>query len=87
MVHPKRFKRILKSLVKKHSSERFSVFVEKGGLKKKRSREICTCGHSMNYHKVAKDNSGLTTCSAGNTDCGCIEAKPVLEVDNLRYFM
>ena len=63
------------------------VFAKNGGLRKKRSREICACGHSMNYHKVAKDGSGLTTCSAGNTDCGCIEAKPVLEVDNLRYFM
>lgn len=62
------------------------VFKAKDGMKKVRSREICTCGHSVNAHNPRADGGG-TSCKSGQTPCGCMELRPVIEVDNLRHFM
>ena len=62
---------------------------KRGGLRKKRgkSREICSCGHPVNSHKVMEDGSGRTTCTPGRTACGCIEILPIITTDNLRFFL
>jgi len=62
------------------------LFLEKGGMKKKPTRQICSCGHAVDRHAVLADGSG-TTCGIPKTPCGCIEIYPVIEVDNLRFFM
>lgn len=56
------------------------------GERRGQNRQVCKCGHSVGHHKWV-DDRGHYICKAGNTPCRCRDPKPVIEVDNLRYFM
>ena len=55
--------------------------------RKSRVREICACGHSMNFHIDLNDGSGRFTCKPGQQICSCVNRHAVLRADNLRLFM
>jgi len=52
-----------------------------------RVREVCVCGHSVNYHKDLSDGTGRRACKVGQQFCACSEMRAVLRTDNLRLFM
>lgn len=54
------------------------------GVRKKPTREICTCGHSMNFHKPVGEK---VYCSPGRGGCKCENPEAVLEAENTRVFM
>jgi hypothetical protein len=51
-----------------------------------KSREVCVCGHSMNYHTDVPGR-GSVCAPARISSCRCAEGRPILEADNLRLFM
>lgn len=53
-------------------------------LKKNRSREVCVCGHSMNFHTEVGER---TVCSPAKMRCKCVKGRAILEASNLRMFM
>lgn len=52
--------------------------------KVERSREVCVCGHSMNFHSEV---GGGFICSPAKMTCKCSKPRPVLTAENLRLFM
>jgi hypothetical protein len=69
-----------------YSAEAIRQFKEeREGGRKKRVREVCACGHSMNYHTEMVDGSIM--CKPAQIPCNCKNAKPVLEAENLRLFL
>lgn len=54
------------------------------GVRKKPTREVCACGHSMNFHKPLGEK---VYCSPGRGGCLCEEPSPVLEAESTRVFM
>ena len=53
-------------------------------LRRRKTKRICICGHSANHHFPSGD---LQICSFGQGNCMCGKNKPVLETDDLRWFM
>lgn len=67
------------------SSEALTRFeAEREGGRKKRVREVCACGHSMNYHS---EMNGILMCKPAQIPCNCKHPRAVLEVENLRLFL
>lgn len=67
------------------SSEALAQFkAEREGGRKKRTRQVCACGHSMNYHS---DDYGTMMCKPAQIPCNCKHPRAVLEVENLRLFL
>jgi hypothetical protein len=50
---------------------------------RKNDKRICICGHPMSRHDEARGMS----CRPARFDCACINAIPVLEVPDNRYFL
>jgi len=50
----------------------------------KKSRNVCSCGHSINAHSEV---GGRHLCTPGRIYCRCAYPNPVLEAENLRLFM
>lgn len=51
-----------------------------------RTKEICICGHSINYHKEGLDG-GPSVCGPARMSCKCQRLRPVLLADNRRLFL
>lgn len=51
--------------------------------KKEKSRNVCACGHSMNYHK---ELGGRHMCTPAKMFCRCANPRAVMTVENLRMF-
>lgn len=49
------------------------------------NREICTCGHPISKHSEISE--GLEACVTSNLWCPCAQPYPLVEVDDVRYFM
>lgn len=49
-------------------------------------RRICICGHAISRHHY-NHHENAHYCKPGQLSCPCIQATPVLEVPNTRYFM
>lgn len=52
--------------------------------KRVRSRNVCACGHSMNFHK---EIGGRQMCTPAKMHCRCVNPRAVLAVENLRLFL
>lgn len=67
------------------SAEALEIYEESNGMRKERTRKVCVCGHSMNFHTEV---AGRTICSPAKIrSCKCRESRPILESKNLRLFM
>ena len=64
------------------TDEALTEFIASRG-KKVKSRNVCACGHSMNYHK---ELGGRQKCTPAKTHCRCANPRAVLEAENLRLF-
>ena len=49
-----------------------------------RSRNVCACGHSMNFHK---EIGGRQMCTPAKMHCRCTSPRAVLVAENLRLFL
>lgn len=49
-----------------------------------RSRNVCACGHSMNFHK---EIGGRHMCTPAKMHCRCTHPRGVMTVENLRLFL
>lgn len=49
-----------------------------------RSRNVCACGHSMNFHK---EIGGRQMCTPAKMHCRCTNPRGVLVAENLRLFL
>jgi hypothetical protein len=61
-------------------------YQDEDALRKKKTREVCVCGHSLNFHTVV-EGAGVTTCNPAKMLCKCSEVRAVVKADNLRLFM
>jgi hypothetical protein len=52
--------------------------------RRRTNRQICICGHSLNFHTEVGDR---TVCSPGRMTCRCVNVRAVLEVDDIRLFL
>lgn len=59
---------------------------DEDSLRKKRTRDVCVCGHSGNFHTVVPE-VGITSCHPAKMTCKCTELRPIVRADNLRLFM
>jgi hypothetical protein len=67
------------------SAEALEIYETTNGMRKERTRKVCICGHSMNFHTEV---GGRSVCSPGKIrSCKCRESRPILESKNLRLFM
>ena len=51
---------------------------------KHRDARICVCGHPMTRHTIV---NGLVFCKPTRLECPCKTTKPVLEAEDVRYFI
>ena len=49
-----------------------------------RDQRICICGHPLARHT---EYSGVIACKPSKLDCPCRKARPVLRVDDTRWFL
>ena len=52
--------------------------------KSPKSRNVCACGHSMNFHK---EIGGRQMCTPAKMYCRCTNPRGVMVVENLRLFL
>ena len=62
----------------------YGLYLERESKRRVATREVCICGHSMNYHTEVAGESG---CKPAKVRCACREARAVLRADNLRKFL
>ena len=49
-----------------------------------RDTRICVCGHGISKHT---DEAGRVLCKPSAMDCPCKHIRPVIDVDDTRYFL
>lgn len=64
------------------TDEEIAAFLESRN-KPKKSRDVCACGHSMNFHR---ELGGRQTCRPAKIFCRCANPRPVLTAEDLRMF-
>lgn len=52
--------------------------------RQKTDRRICACGHRVSAHTEV---AGVTFCKPTRMECPCKKCRPVMEVENTRYFI
>lgn len=66
------------------SAEAIEKFLKaKEASKERKSRFVCACGHSMNYHT---EIGGMHVCRPTKMRCRCTNPRSVLDVEDLRQF-
>jgi hypothetical protein len=59
-------------------------FLEARSRKRSGDRRVCICGHPMARHRSA---SGRIVCETARSFCLCVDAIPVIQVEDLRPFI